>query len=86
MLPEPFATLGVAALGEVGMGWRELKKRRVKNWAERVKLGALITAKTVDKLVRPVTNVMNDFKAEQVKESRKTNAIMPDQIAMTKAA
>ena len=84
VIPEPFAT-GIVALlvGLVGI-WQTVKKRKVLDTLDKVKLGAQITADSVDKVVRPATELYVKFASRQKAESANTDAIMPDKLGTIK--
>ena len=78
-IPEPFATGGALLIGLIVAGWQLLRKRQVVSTLARVKLGADITARTVDAVVKG-TELWEKFKEEQTKSSSNTDAIMPDKV------
>ena len=81
-IPEPFATGAVAILGGLASLWMTIKQVKTKNILDRVKLGAVITAQSIDTVVRPTAEMMNTFRERQKSKSANTNAIMPDEIAI----
>jgi len=79
-LPEPWGTGVVALLGVLATVWSALKASRVTGVLSRVKRGAVITAGTVDALVRANPELWEMFKSRQKDKSEGTGAIMPDKI------
>jgi len=77
-IPEPFATGAVALLGGLGSLWQTIKKKKMKDTLDKVSLGAKITADSVDAVVRPASEVWQEFKKRQLAESSNTPAIMPN--------
>ena len=77
MIPEPFVSVALLALGFLTTTWQTISKRRVVLTANRIKLGAEITKKTVDTVVKG-TEIWKSFKDSQTASAENTNAIMPD--------
>ena len=80
LIPEPFATGSIAIIGGLAALWQLISKRKTITVLDRVKLGAQITADSVDTIIKPSIEVWEKFKARQKSESSNTNAIMPDQL------
>ena len=81
-IPEPFVTGAVALLGIISAVWLKIKEARVTDILSKVKLGAVITAGTVDALVKADPAMWAMFKKQQEKSSAGTGAIMPDKLVI----
>lgn len=85
LIPEPFASGSLAVIaGLIGL-WGYVKNAKIKTKFDAVKLGALMTAESVETVIKPVAETWTAFKAAQKAkeltaiESGKT-VIMPDRI------
>ncbi len=83
-IPEPYRTGAALLLGFLTTTWGFLTNRKTKDTLDRVKLGAQITADSIDAFVRPSVDLFNNFKDRQTKKSKDTNAIMPDNMITIK--
>jgi len=94
-VPAPYNYLIDALL--VGLGgcyglWQRTKKLQIRtdalklqDWATAIETGALMTAKSINTIVKPVADVWDKFKAEQsAKSDLVPTTIMPDKITAAK--
>jgi len=85
LVPEPFATGGALFLTALSIVLGFLKNKKTQGVLDKVSLGAQITAKTIDNVVRPAVDVFNTFKEQQrvaenwAKQNGKS-VIMPDDL------
>jgi len=79
-IPEPYATGIVSLLAIIGTTWGLIKNKKTTGILNNVKLGAQITAASVDSVIKPSVELYKVFAARQEKESKNTAAIMPDEL------
>lgn len=80
LIPEPYATGVVSVLAIAGTLWGIVKNKKTTGILNQVKLGAQITADSVDKVIKPSIELYEKFKERQKGQSENTDAIMPDKV------